>query len=704
MTLTFLSPWFLLAGLAVAVPIVIHLLQRRREVILPFSMVRFVLLARKRSSRRLKLRRLLLLAVRMAAVLLPALILAQPVLRSPASPGPGEEAGYTVMIVDNSLSMAAREGGRSLFENLRVMAEDFALGTAEGELFALIPAARMGEAAPVGSWKMRPALLQELSRTEVLPDKGDFLRAFEEAHILLREAQRRPRRIVVLSDLARGSWSDFSYLSLRDTDPSVPVRILRVGREMEMSGGGVLALDVSGESRIAGERIEVTGQLLNLGPESAVKVDLWLDGEETDRKVIGIDPGSEGAATFFFEGLGEGSHRIEMRLREDDYAADDSRYAGLNLVSPVRVLLVDGDPGFTLIDSETFFVREALRPERLSPMDPLAVRLISVEELARADLDAFDVVILANVPAPPDGRAIADFVSRGGGFVVFWGDNCRAGEYARSLQSLLPARLGESETAATGSPFRVGAVDYEDAVLSVFRPPAGGTLSTAAFTRRAGVVEELQGSSVPARFADGQPWMIRGRAGDGEVLLFTSTADLAWSDMPTKPAFVPLLRRTILGLSGNLDPNRDAGIRVGEEKVFSGGPGPAPAAVAVTAPDGSVRRVEFKPSEEGWKARYRVAGQVGFYTYALADREEIFAVNAPSVESDLYRIGEGELRSRFQQVPLEVFSQEGGEDGAEFFQAGSRSLTRPLFITLFFLLLAEMLLAGPRLFPRRPSA
>jgi hypothetical protein len=667
-------------------------------------MVRFVLLARKRSSRRLKLRRLLLLAVRMAAVLLAALILARPVLRSPASPDPGEEAGYTVMIVDNSLSMAAREGGRSLFETLRVMAEDFAQSSSEGELFALIPAARMGGAVPFGSWMMRSALVQELSRTKVLPDKGDFLRAFEEAHLLLRETQRRPRRIVVLSDLARGSWSDFSYLSLRDSDPSVPVRMLRVGREKEMSGGGVLALGVGGESSIAGERMEVTGQLLNLGPEPVMNVELWLDGEETDRKMAGIDPGSEGAVTFFFEGLGEGSHRIEMRLREDDYAADDVRYAGLDLAPPVRVLLVDGDPGFTLVENETFFVREALRPERLSPMDPVAVRSIGVEELARADLDSFDVVILANVPAPPDGRALTDFVSQGGGLVLFWGDNCRAGEYARSLPSLLPARLGESETAATGSPFRVGAVDYEDAGLSVFRPPDGGTLSTAAFTRRAGVVEELQGSTVPARFADGQPWMIRGRTGDGEILLFTSSADLAWNDLPTKPAFVPLLRRSILGLSGNLDPNRDTGIFVGEEKVFSGVSGSAPAAVVVTAPDGSISRVKFKPSEEGKAARYRAAGQLGFFSFTLGDEEGIFAVNAPSVESDLYRIGEGELKSRFQQVPLEVFSQDGGENGADFFQAGTHSLTRPLFITLFFLLLVEMLLAGPRLFPRRPPA
>ena len=57
MSLTLLSPLMLLAGLGIVVPVLIHLLQRRREVVLPFSMVRFIILARKRSSRRLKLRR-----------------------------------------------------------------------------------------------------------------------------------------------------------------------------------------------------------------------------------------------------------------------------------------------------------------------------------------------------------------------------------------------------------------------------------------------------------------------------------------------------------------------------------------------------------------------------------------------------------------------------------------------------------------------
>ena len=57
MALGLLAPLNLLAGLAVAVPVAIHLLQRKREATVDFPAVRFLLIAQRRSSRRLRLRR-----------------------------------------------------------------------------------------------------------------------------------------------------------------------------------------------------------------------------------------------------------------------------------------------------------------------------------------------------------------------------------------------------------------------------------------------------------------------------------------------------------------------------------------------------------------------------------------------------------------------------------------------------------------------
>ena len=82
MGLTFLYPAFLLGALATSVPVVIHLIYRRRALIHRFPAVRFLLLADQRTARKFHLRQWLLLALRILVILLLALILARPRLLS----------------------------------------------------------------------------------------------------------------------------------------------------------------------------------------------------------------------------------------------------------------------------------------------------------------------------------------------------------------------------------------------------------------------------------------------------------------------------------------------------------------------------------------------------------------------------------------------------------------------------------------------
>src|SRR5256886_6709627 len=58
MGLTFLQPAFLLGALAAAVPVIIHLIYRRRALVHRFPAVRFLLLADKRTARDRKSTRL----------------------------------------------------------------------------------------------------------------------------------------------------------------------------------------------------------------------------------------------------------------------------------------------------------------------------------------------------------------------------------------------------------------------------------------------------------------------------------------------------------------------------------------------------------------------------------------------------------------------------------------------------------------------
>src|SRR6185437_10465389 len=81
----FLAPWLFAAGAAAtSVPIVIHLLNKRKFRIVVWAAMDFLLAAQRRNARRLKFQRWLLLAVRCLALLVLAAAIGQLVLENTA--------------------------------------------------------------------------------------------------------------------------------------------------------------------------------------------------------------------------------------------------------------------------------------------------------------------------------------------------------------------------------------------------------------------------------------------------------------------------------------------------------------------------------------------------------------------------------------------------------------------------------------------
>src|SRR5713226_8272989 len=111
MALFFLHPVYLFGLIAASLPVVIHLLSRRRIKRIRFPAVRFLLLSQRRISRTKRLRHWFLLALRTLAVLILVLLLARPIFQTGvglfAAGGPSSIA----VVLDNSLSMKWSRGG-----------------------------------------------------------------------------------------------------------------------------------------------------------------------------------------------------------------------------------------------------------------------------------------------------------------------------------------------------------------------------------------------------------------------------------------------------------------------------------------------------------------------------------------------------------------------------------------------------------------
>jgi hypothetical protein len=138
MSVFFLHPVYLYGLLAASLPILIHLLNRRRMKRLRFPAVRFILLSQKRISRSYRLRHWLLLALRTMAILLLALLLANPIFQTGAGLFAGGGPVSLVIVLDNSLSMTW-SGDGSGFKQAKEAARLLIAALNEGDRAALIP-------------------------------------------------------------------------------------------------------------------------------------------------------------------------------------------------------------------------------------------------------------------------------------------------------------------------------------------------------------------------------------------------------------------------------------------------------------------------------------------------------------------------------------------------------------------------------------
>ena len=117
--MSFLNPLLLFGMAAVAVPIIIHLLNRRKFRKVNWAAMKFVKLSIDQNQRRMKLEDLILLLLRCALLALLALALARPVMRQSESSFMGQTGVTSVLVLDNSFSMGLEDGEATRFQRAK---------------------------------------------------------------------------------------------------------------------------------------------------------------------------------------------------------------------------------------------------------------------------------------------------------------------------------------------------------------------------------------------------------------------------------------------------------------------------------------------------------------------------------------------------------------------------------------------------------
>ena len=511
MSLSFLTPAFLLGALVAAVPIFLHLLRRERVPLVRFSDVRFLRGANIEQSRRRRLYDLLLLALRVVVVVLLSFAFAHPFCSQTVQP----DGSATVILLDTSFSMSA-PGQQVEARTLARAAIDAAPDDHQIGVVAFDDVARV--VADLGnSRSFARAAVDTLSSR---PRGTRFSEGLGAASALLGS---REGRLIVVTDLQAVGWD----IGSGAVSPQVEVELRPVAPPV--SNLAVVGLEVEPDStRIV---------LLQTGPSSGeTTVSLAVDGEVIHERSIRPEPGR--SSIQFPPLLPAQGVAMASVVDPVGYPADDRRF---RLLDPPPAL-----PVLILVDSsqsrESFYLERALAPG--SNKGPFTVSAVNPTALSvRPEiLEGIGAVVLVEtIGLDRRGRdLLAGFVRGGGGLFAIAGPSFDG----NLVSDLLGRDVGFDLDAPQIH------LDPITLVLSDLRHPIiqglgslASRLGETRFTRT--VAADTETGTVIARFSDQSPALIEYAVGSGRVLILGSDLSASWNDWPRRRTFVPFLHETV---------------------------------------------------------------------------------------------------------------------------------------------------------------
>jgi hypothetical protein len=703
---------------AAAAPILIHLWNKRRYREVSWAAVEYLLNAMRKNSRRMRIEQLVLLAVRTAIIVLLVLAVAQPFLEQYGMPFVAGQRTLKILVVDGSYSMGYKPTDKSRFDRAKELATQIVDESNEGDAFTLVLLAAPPSVV-VGSPAVDPAdFIEEIENLAMTHGGADLAATLAEVEKIVQAAPSQGlarSEVYFLSDLGRNTWAaDVSSTVAADFRE----RLTRLASQAELvvwdlgqpgaENLAVTSLTTDQPFVTLAQEVSVTAQVRNFGtqPRTHQLVELHVDGRRIKESFIDVAPGEQAAVAFRHRFDSPGDHVVEVRLGGDLLDIDNHRWLSVPVKEHLRVLCVNGKPGTGTMNGATDYLALALNPTVGDPQGsgPLVPEVISESTLIERDLSQYDCIFLCNVAqfTSREAKLLEGVLERGGGLVFFLGDQVLADRYNRELGGeqgvrVLPARLGKIIHEPQYQ-YRFDPLQYRHPLISVFQGrEQSGLLSTPVYTYYQLAVDPAGSARIALAFEGGDPAIVEETIHRGRSILVATECSLSsldaqknpWTTMPAWPSFVPLVQELVsLAVRGQIgEHNLEVGQTLGQAlAALASRP-----TVTITTPAGAREevRMTLDPSDSRWS--FDDTRQSGVYQAELGTpvgRQELYAVNVNTAESDLAQIAPEELPREFSTHRRT--NLDGGDSPAVTHRSG---LHKSLLYCVLGLLLAETFLA-----------
>ncbi|MFP8489345.1 BatA domain-containing protein [Gracilimonas sp. Q87] len=646
--MSFLNPFFLLALIAVGLPLVIHLLNLRKPQKVSFSALSFFRELKNTTIKRIRIKKYLLLFLRLAAIACFAFVLARPFLPPGYSSGnAGQAPALNGILIDNSISMSRIGRQGPLFEYAKEIVGSIQESARDDDRFII----QFSNGDEATGNILSSTNVDRLLADKKVSESGNFidsrLRMLMEA---LDNAPYENKNLFLITDTQRSQVEPLQGIEFDE----ITMTVIDVG-DVGVQNTYLNEINSSTSMLGAGMPFNIEIELANEGQVSAINqfVTMEFEGENVGQFSVSLEPEERKTFSFDVTPGQAGSASGKVFIEGDEFQADNINYFTVQVPEKRNVLLIRNSNFRNNRVSYTATMLQAAGENHAQ----LSYKEIELDELESENLTNYDSVILDGLNLIPEYsfNLLEGFVQNGGGLVFFPSENgdminynlffegFKAGEFAgvlgdyASFQSVAEANEILQEHPVFESLFEQD--DNEE--LSINTPSVFYYLKF--ISTGTGVHFDL------FTLNNGDPLIHEKRFGEGALIISSIGNDPGWSNFPVQPVYAPFYYRLLL-YAASSDKGGFVGHTLGKPFSWVGNIN-ADEAVIETGSDQIRPYVDVVPS--GVRLRYSAEEWVpGWVTIKDGVRDITLSVNLDKSESTFNSLNKDQMEDLLDKTNI----------------------------------------------------
>lgn len=510
-------PWFLLALLSLAIPVIIHLFYFRRYKKVYFSDIRFLKQVQEEKSTIEKLKKRLILACRLLALFFLVLAFAQPFLGGKNKLNTGSSA--VCIYIDNSYSMGLKSAGETALSIAKSKAREIAEAFNSGDKFALLTNDLEGTHQ---RWMQKQDLLDAIDKVELSPATQTLSDISKKESTLFQTLGANNKLGFFISDFQRNMLSACSdtgftahFLDIQG-DPEKNVFIDSCWFEQP-----VFTLNATNK---------LVARIRNAGNTQAEKIRISLKINEAVKAIDDVSIPAESTVldSFSFPITQAGWQKGVLSFNDYPITFDDNFYFAFNVAGNERVLSIEdaGTPNniASVFSNDAHFVLDKTNKGSIDYSSFKNYAIIFLNQLSE---------ISSGLAA-----SLKDYLELGGNIYIIPAPNANISSYNVFLSNIKAGTYGEVQT-RSGEVSRINL--QENIFKGVFNhmPKNMETPKVKKYfpilSNAAGISSEILETNL------GSALLSKFDAGKGYVYLQAVPLNSDFSDLQAKAIFAPMV-------------------------------------------------------------------------------------------------------------------------------------------------------------------